>query len=39
MDDLKKHEINLYSLNYSVGFTFLLSNYIVQFGIHIIVCH
>gem|GEM_PF-6339124 len=23
MDDLKKHEINFYSLNYFIGFTFL----------------
>ena len=38
MDDLKKHEINLYSLNDFIGSTFLLSNYIVQFGIHIIAC-
>ena len=39
MDDLKKYEINIHSLNSFIGSTFLLSNYIVQFGVHIIACY
>ena len=38
MDDLKKYEIIIYSLIPFIYLTFLLSNYIVQFGIHIIAC-
>ncbi|MGZ3929748.1 MAG: hypothetical protein ACXVJP_11050 [Mucilaginibacter sp.] len=38
MDDLEEYEIIIYSLITFICITFLLSNYIAQFGVHIIAC-